>query len=132
MRWTSSGTIHGLTIDTSRYRESPPLMPRIPTAPDVPGIRSLFTFRPDTGKVLTELTELLLRGPSSLSLGERELIAAVVSTRNRCNFCASSHSAFAAAQLEGGKDVVEATRRDPKTAPISTKMKCLLAVAEEV
>jgi len=92
--------------------------------------------RPDTAKPMNELAEVLLRGPfpdgNSLSRGERELIAAVVSTRNRCTFCASSHAAFSAVQIEGGKDVVEATRRDPKSAPISDKMKALIAVAEEV
>ena len=34
---------------------------------DLPGIVGLFNYRPDTGKVLTELRELLLRSPSTLS-----------------------------------------------------------------
>jgi uncharacterized peroxidase-related enzyme len=111
-------------------------MARIPTPPQVPGIVGLFAARPDTAKPLQLLAETLLRGPfaegSTLSRGDRELIAAVVSTRNDCTFCASSHAAFASAQLEGGKDIVEAARRDSKTAPISPKMRALLAVAEQV
>ena len=111
-------------------------MARIPTPPNLPGIVSLMATRPETAKPMNELAEVLLRGPfpaeNSLSRGERELIAAVVSTRNRCNFCASSHAAFSAMQIDGGKDVVEAARRDPKTAPISEKMKALIAIAEEV
>jgi uncharacterized peroxidase-related enzyme len=55
-----------------------------------------------------------------------------VSTRNDCTFCSASHAAFAAAQLEGGKDVVEAARRDPTTAPVTPKMRALLSVAEQV
>lgn len=111
-------------------------MARIPTPPHLPGIVSLMATRPATAKPMNELAEVLLRGPfpseNTLTRGERELIAAVVSTRNRCHFCASSHAAFSALQIEGGKDVVEAARRDPKTAPISERMKALLAVAEEV
>lgn len=67
-----------------------------------------------------------------MSRGDRELIAAVVSTRNDCTFCSMSHAASAAAQLEGGRDLVDDARRDPKSAPISPKMRALLAVAEQV
>ena len=42
----------------------------------VPGIRSLVMFRPETGKPLYELAQILLRGESTLSPAERELIAA--------------------------------------------------------
>jgi uncharacterized peroxidase-related enzyme len=111
-------------------------MARIPSPPQVPGIAGLFAARPDTAKPLQLLAETLLRGPfaegSTLARGDRELIAAVVSTRNDCTFCSLSHAAFAAAQLEGGRDVVEAARRDPKAAPISSKMRALLALAEQV
>src|SRR5688572_31921344 len=107
-------------------------MTRIPTPPGVPGIVGLFAARPNTAKPLQLLAETLLRGPfaegSTLARGDRELIAAVVSTRNDCSFCSTSHAAFAAAQIEGGKDVVDAARRDPKTAPLSPKMRALLAV----
>jgi uncharacterized peroxidase-related enzyme len=110
-------------------------MPRV-SSPATPGIVGLFAHRPDTARPMQLLAETLLRGPfaegSTLNRGERELIAAVVSTRNEGTFCASSHAAFAAAQLEGGREVVEAARRDPATAPLSSKMRALLAVAEQV
>ena len=61
----------------------------------VPGIRSLALFRPETGKPLYELAQILLRGPSPLTEAERELIAAYVSYRNDCMFCWSSHAAAA-------------------------------------
>lgn len=57
----------------------------------VPGIRSLAMFRPETGKHLYELAQVLLRGPSPLSEAEREIIATFVSSRNNCRFCAGSH-----------------------------------------
>lgn len=96
---------------------------------DLPGITGLMNYRPDTGAVLNQLAELLLRGENSLTPGERELIAARVSTVNRCEFCSASHAAFAAAQLPGGVELVELARVDPAAAPLSEKFKALLEIA---
>ena len=74
-------------------------MPHIALNSAEPGIRGLLRYRPETARPLSELTEVLLRGPSTLTRGERELIAAYVSALNDCMYCASSHSACAAAQL---------------------------------
>jgi len=79
-----------------------------------------------------ELTEVLLRGDNTLSRGERELIAAYVSTRNECEYCSNSHSASAAAQLPGGADQVGQVLADPGTAPVSGKLRALLDIAELV
>ncbi len=106
-------------------------MPHIAVKEGVPGILSLFDFRPETARPLCELAEVLLRGPSSLSRGEREVIGAYVSSLNECVFCTASHSAFAAAQIPGGADVVEAVKRAPSDAPVSTKLKALLAIRAE-
>jgi alkylhydroperoxidase family enzyme len=46
---------------------------------DLPGIRRLMAFRPDVATHLNELAEALLRSESTLSRGERELIATRVS-----------------------------------------------------
>ncbi|MBM9504358.1 carboxymuconolactone decarboxylase family protein [Actinacidiphila acididurans] len=97
-----------------------------------PGITGLLIYRPETAKPLNELADALLRGPSSLSPGERELIAAYVSGLNECKFCAASHSAFAAAQLPGGMHLVDQVRHDPQSAPVTDKMRALLAIAAAV
>lgn len=107
-------------------------MPHIELHTDQPGIRGLLEYRPETGRPLSELAEVLLRGPSTLSRGERELIGAYVSALNGCRYCSSSHSATAAAQLPGGLDLVRQVRADPASAPISAKMKTLLAIAAAV
>ncbi|MFE0645646.1 carboxymuconolactone decarboxylase family protein [Streptomyces sp. NPDC058877] len=108
-------------------------MPHIEIANDLPGISGLMAQRPDTGKVLSAVVETLLRsGPSPLSRGERELIAAYVSHLNRTDFCADSHGAFAAAQLDGGAELVDAVRADVATASVSPLLKALLGVAAEV
>jgi len=107
-------------------------MAHIDLGNDIPGIRGLFTYRPDTGAVLSNLGEALLRGDSTLSRGERELIATYVSHLNECRYCAGSHGACAAAQLQGGSGQVEATLADPAAAPVSAKLRALLAVAARV
>lgn len=107
-------------------------MAHIDLPTDSPGIRGLFEFRPETARPLGEFVEVLLRGDNSLSRGERELIAAYVSSLNDCHFCASSHSAFAALQLPDGWDVVDGVLHDPASAPVSPKLRSLLAIASEV
>lgn len=98
----------------------------------LPGIVGLLAYCPETAKPLTELAEVLLRGESTLTRGERELIASYVSSLNECTFCCNSHSAIAACELGGDKELVEAVKDDYKTADISEKMKALLAIAKKV
>ncbi|MGG8407732.1 carboxymuconolactone decarboxylase family protein [Streptomyces sp. 12297] len=107
-------------------------MPHISLDNDLPGISGLLAQRPDTAAPLGLLADALLRAPASLPAGERELIAAYVSELNATRFCSDSHSAFAAAQLDGGQDLVAAVLKDPETAPVSPKVRALLKVAAEV
>ncbi|MFB7300505.1 carboxymuconolactone decarboxylase family protein [Streptomyces rubiginosohelvolus] len=108
-------------------------MPHIEITNDLPGISGLMVQRPDTASVLNQVAETLLRsGSSPLDRGERELIAAYVSHLNRTPFCAGSHSAFAAAQLDGGQPLVASVLADPGTAEISPLLRALLRVAAEV
>jgi uncharacterized peroxidase-related enzyme len=97
-----------------------------------PGISGPMQFRPETAKPLNELAEVLLRGPHSLPAGERELIAAYVSRLNDCDFCRSSHAAFAAAQLEGGRSLVDQVLANMETAPVGPKLRELLRIAGAV
>jgi uncharacterized peroxidase-related enzyme len=98
----------------------------------MPGIVGALAFRPETAKPLLELAEVLLRGPNTLSSGERELIAAYVSHRNECTFCHLSHGAAAAAHLNGNHELVEKIKLDPEDANISGKLKALLKIAGKV
>jgi uncharacterized peroxidase-related enzyme len=107
-------------------------MPHITLNSAEPGIRGLLRYRPETGRPLSELAEVLLRGPGTLTPGERELIAAYVSGLNDCRYCSSSHSASAAAQLPEGMALVDQVRADASQAPVSAKLKALLAIAAAV
>lgn len=96
----------------------------------MPGIRGLLAYRPQTAGPLMELAQTLLRGDSTLTAGERELIAAYVSRRNECAYCAGSHGASAAALLPGGGAQVEAVLAGPTAAaPVSAKLRALLDIA---
>jgi uncharacterized peroxidase-related enzyme len=108
-------------------------MPHIELPAQVPGIRSLALFRPDTGKHLYEWAQVLLRGGDSpLSEAERELIAAFVSHRNACTFCMSSHAAAARYLYRDAAQTVDIVLNDYLNAPISDKMKALLTIAGKV
>jgi alkylhydroperoxidase family enzyme len=52
----------------------------------VPQIMHLFAYKPDRTDHLSAFTQGVMRGPSPLSPGIRELIAAFVSRRNDCPF----------------------------------------------
>lgn len=52
----------------------------------VPQIMHLFAYRPDRTEFLSRFTQGVMRGPSPLSAGLRELIAAFTSRRNDCLF----------------------------------------------
>jgi uncharacterized peroxidase-related enzyme len=98
----------------------------------VPGIRSLALFRPETGKYLYELAQVLLRGESPLSEAERELIATYVSYRNDCMFCMKSHAAAARCLYGDESNIVDDVLKDMQQAPINNKMKSLLNIVGKV
>lgn len=98
----------------------------------VPGIRGPLNKYPETARPLLDLAQTLLRGDSTLSEGERELIATYVSKRNDCAFCAGSHGAAAKHLLDEDFDLIEQVWSDYEKAPVSEKMKALLAIAGRV
>lgn len=106
-------------------------MPHIPLPSHLPGITGLLEFSQDTAAPIRELTQILLRGDSTLSQGERELIASVVSNDNECTFCTTAHTA-AADLLLGESVTCEMVKKDIDSAPVSGKMKALLKIAKLV
>ena len=106
-------------------------MPYIQLEEHLPGITGLLEYRKDTAAPIRELTQLLLRGPSTLTVSERELIATIVSHRNECTFCATAHTA-AADILLGEENTSAQVKQDIASAPISDKMKALLTIATQV
>jgi uncharacterized peroxidase-related enzyme len=97
-----------------------------------PGVPGLMQYRPETGRPLSSLAEVLLRTPQTLSPSERELIAAHVSALNECRFCTYTHTEVSAQQHPEGRAWVDKAMADPASAPISPKLKALLTIATAV
>jgi len=106
-------------------------MPYISVEEHLPGITGLLEYRKDSAEPIRNLTQLLLRGPSTLTEGERELIATIVSHNNECRFCTTAHAA-ATEILLGECETAEKVKQDIETAPVSEKMKALLTIAKQV
>lgn len=98
----------------------------------LPGIVGLLDYRQDTAKPLCELAELLLRGESTLTSGEREIIASYVSYKNECHFCHTSHGAAAAVHLGKKADFIDEIKHGFVMTEISEKLKALLVIAHKV
>lgn len=107
-------------------------MPHINLNNNLPGIRGLLAFRPETADPIGELANALLKETEGLSPTERELIATYVSYLNDCFYCHHSHGEIACYYLGGDRELVEQIRKDYRNAPVSDKLKSLLQVAGKV
>jgi uncharacterized peroxidase-related enzyme len=100
---------------------------------ELPGIRGPMVYRPETGKVLNELAEILLHDENNtLSRGERELIGTYVFSENDCFFCQHVHGAMAQHYFKSDAQFIDNVKKDFRSTPISAKLKSLLAIAGSV
>ena len=100
---------------------------------ELPGIRGLMAYRPDTANALNALAETLLRNDdNTLSRGERELIGTYVSYLNDCFFCQNVHGALAGHYLGCDITQIDSIKHDFETSALSDKMKALLTIAGTV
>lgn len=106
-------------------------MPYIPLEAHLPGVTGLLEYDQIAAAPIRELTQILLRGDSTLTTGQRELIAALVSHGNECRFCTAAHTA-AADMLLGDTDTSRQVKENIETARLTEKMKALLHIASLV
>jgi uncharacterized peroxidase-related enzyme len=104
------------------------LVSRQPT----PEALKLIAYRPDFyGTHMKQLTHEAMRGPSAWSVGDRELMAAFISSVNECEYCTKAHSAVSARAYEdAGK--VPATLSDLETAPIGEPLRATLRMLRKL
>jgi uncharacterized peroxidase-related enzyme len=107
-------------------------VPHIAVREGVPGIRSLFAFRPEVAEPMSALADVLLHAANSLTRGEREIIGAYVSALNDCTFCHNSHAAIASCHIGDDGALMRSVVADAESAPVPAKMKALLAIAARV
>lgn len=70
-------------------------MARFPNLPDQTNLSDVFQAFPAGAASLMEFHDIVLRKASPLSVAQRELIAALVSALNACEFCFGAHSVIA-------------------------------------
>jgi uncharacterized peroxidase-related enzyme len=99
-------------------------MAKFPTLGDEATMPEILKMSPEAGAALLEMTEPIMRGPSSLTPGERELIAAYVSGLNECSYCHGVHSECAKAFGISGEaidrmyDDLDGAGFEPKLVPL--------------
>jgi uncharacterized peroxidase-related enzyme len=92
----------------------------------LPDAAKLVFYRPDFyGNAAKRFTHLAMRGPSAWSVGDRELMAAVVSRANQSAFCVGAHTATAE-QAYADPVRVRAVLADLDTAPIEDGLRAVL------
>ena len=76
--------------DVEKHEEASPYLDAVRAmqagGAEYPQIWHLFAYRPEATQHLARFTQEIMRGPSPLSPGIRELIAAFTSYRNDCPF----------------------------------------------
>jgi uncharacterized peroxidase-related enzyme len=90
--------------------------------------RVAFYHKDFVGPALGAWTQEAMRGPSAWSVGERELMGAMVAKWNTCPFCVGAHRAIAVRGLD--PSVVDACLTDYRTAPIAEPLRATLGVLE--
>ena len=93
------------------------------TGETIPEILHLFRFKSRSTDHLVRFTEEVMRGPSPLSPGLRELIGAYFSKKNQCSFCSDAHAAAAAEFLE--RDLVDEVLSDLENSRLDEPHKAL-------
>lgn len=93
--------------------------------PDDAVLMDVFRAYPETSRPLLDYHEVVMRGPSPFTPGERELIAAYVSGVNACGYCHGVHTVTAeACGVETG--LAPAAVADLDAAPVDEKMRPVL------
>jgi uncharacterized peroxidase-related enzyme len=80
---------------------------------------------------MSAATHEAMRGPSAWSVGDRELMAAVVSKENECAFCVGAHTATAARAYQDEAKVAAALS-DLDTAPIEEPLRATLRMLRKL
>jgi len=96
-----------------------------------PDIVRVFLYRKEFfGELFQSRFHETLRGESEWTFGERELMAAFVSSKNQCRYCTDAHRATAGRFV--GDATAEAVLDSPETAPVSDKLRAALAFLDKL
>ena len=94
----------------------------------VPNVLRAYAIRPRHLLLWNAFYDELMRGESGLTKAQREMVAVVVSTANRCHYCIVSHSA-ALRKLTGDPLLVEQLQTNHAYAAVEPKERAMLDFA---
>lgn len=97
-----------------------------PSLPDEPQLGDLFRRFPHSIPPLLDYHDRLLRDPSPLTVAEREMIAAYVSSLNACDFCHGAH-VIAAGVYGIEEELIVSLLADLNSAPVHERLKSILS-----
>ena len=97
----------------------------------VPNVMKVYAYKPRRFLRWWAHYDELMRGESGLSKAQREMIAVVVSTTNRCHYCVVSHSAALRA-LTGDARLVDQLAVNYRHAQIGERERAMLDLAVKV
>ena len=98
----------------------------------LPDAARLVFYRPDFyGSRMKKFTHKAMRGSSSWSVGDRELMAAFISSLNECTFCVRAHSAVSAGAYND-RVKVSKVLSGLETAPIETPLRATLTLLSKL
>ncbi len=97
----------------------------------VPNVLQAYAFDIDKLNAFTAMYNDLMLGPSALSKLEREMIAVVVSSINKCFYCLTAHGAAVRA-LSGDPQLGEVLVMNWRAATLDARQTAMLEFAEKV
>jgi uncharacterized peroxidase-related enzyme len=106
-------------------------MPFVSFLDENSGMGEIMMKLPESMRPFSEMVEVILRGPSDFSVGEREMIGAFVSASNNCSYCYGSHAATAK-KFGIDETLFEALLDDIETAAIEEKLKPILRYVKKL
>lgn len=83
------------------------------------------------GNPMSRVTQGVMRGPSAWSVGDRELMAALIAKTNECEWCTKAHSAVAELAY-GDVAKVSAVLSDLETAAIEEPLRATLRMLRKL
>ncbi len=97
----------------------------------VPNVLAAYAWHSTKFEAFTAMYNDLMLGDSGLSKLEREMIAVVVSSANRCYYCLTAHGA-AVRQLSGDPKLGEQLVMNYRTAELEPKIRAALDFADKL
>lgn len=94
----------------------------------VPNVLSTYSLRPNKLRNFMAMYNELMLAPSGLSKLEREMVAVVVSSANRCYYCLVAHGQ-AVRQLSGDPELGEMMVMNYRVAPLDPRQRAMLDFA---